>query len=98
MGSADACRNDCRPAHCGDGTVDSGEECDDGNYDACDGCAPDCTIETGFVCDPEDPPDLGVQAVAGRWDCLTRVHLEVLGPGVHSVAKEVYWAARRRML
>ena len=30
---------------CGDSTVDEDEECDDGNFDAGDGCAPDCTIE-----------------------------------------------------
>ncbi|MEE2787770.1 MAG: DUF4215 domain-containing protein [Myxococcota bacterium] len=30
---------------CGNGTTDEGEECDDGNPVAGDGCAPDCTIE-----------------------------------------------------
>src|SRR5262249_34535169 len=28
---------------CGDGVLDDGEVCDDGNNDACDGCAPDCS-------------------------------------------------------
>ncbi|MGK0358272.1 MAG: cysteine-rich repeat protein, partial [Bradymonadia bacterium] len=32
---------------CGDGAVGGGEECDDGNVDAGDGCAADCTIEPG---------------------------------------------------
>jgi cysteine-rich repeat protein len=31
---------------CGDGMVHIGEECDDGNTDASDGCAADCTWET----------------------------------------------------
>jgi cysteine-rich repeat protein len=30
---------------CGDGSLDPGEECDDGNNDDGDGCAADCTIE-----------------------------------------------------
>lgn len=44
---------------CGDGTVDIGEECDDGNLDPQDGCGPGCMIErcgdgvvqTGEACD-----------------------------------------------
>jgi cysteine-rich repeat protein len=31
------------PPGCGDGVVDSGEQCDDGNDNAFDGCLPDCT-------------------------------------------------------
>lgn len=31
--------------HCGDGVVQSGEECDDGNAAEGDGCRPDCTSE-----------------------------------------------------
>ncbi len=46
----DACRSDCRPARCGDGVADSGEECDDGNGTACDGCNQFCELETGTVC------------------------------------------------
>ena len=33
-----------------DGIREALEECDDGNALSGDGCAPDCTIETGFVC------------------------------------------------
>ena len=46
----DACRTDCLPAHCGDGAVDGGEQCDDGNLDACDGCDAFCDVEAGIVC------------------------------------------------
>ena len=46
----DACRTSCLPAHCGDGVVDAGEQCDDGNFDPCDGCSPTCVVETGVVC------------------------------------------------
>jgi cysteine-rich repeat protein len=30
---------------CGDGNLDPGEECDDGNFLDGDGCASDCTLE-----------------------------------------------------
>jgi cysteine-rich repeat protein len=38
---------------CGDGNVDPGEQCDDGNDNAFDGCLEDCT-----AVEPLDPPDL----------------------------------------
>lgn len=41
------------PPGCGDGAVDPGEQCDDGNDNAFDGCLPDCT-----AVEPLDPPDL----------------------------------------
>ncbi|MEM7151759.1 MAG: DUF4215 domain-containing protein [Myxococcota bacterium] len=40
-------------AGCGDGTVDTGEECDDGGTAAGDGCSDACVVETGYVCDGE---------------------------------------------
>ncbi len=40
-----ACRSDCAPARCGDGVIDTGEQCDDGNTVAGDGCDPLCQIE-----------------------------------------------------
>ncbi len=45
----DACRTDCRPPHCGDGVTDTGEQCDDANAIACDGCT-DCRIDVGLGC------------------------------------------------
>lgn len=41
----DACRTDCTPARCGDGVVDSGEWCDDGNTADGDGCSAVCVFE-----------------------------------------------------
>jgi len=35
---------------CGDGVLDGGEECDDGNGVSCDGCSSACTSEAGVVC------------------------------------------------
>jgi fibro-slime domain-containing protein len=37
-------------AACGDSTVSSGEQCDDGNTADADGCSATCQVETGFVC------------------------------------------------
>jgi cysteine-rich repeat protein len=35
---------------CGDGTVDAGESCDDGNRSDGDGCSTTCTVEACFAC------------------------------------------------
>ncbi|HET9989096.1 MAG TPA: DUF4215 domain-containing protein, partial [Kofleriaceae bacterium] len=61
----DACRNDCKPATCGDGIVEvpSSEQCDDGNTNDLDGCRNNCTFafcgdgaqDNGEVCDPTAP-------------------------------------------
>src|SRR5664279_3119569 len=44
------------PAGCGNGTLDSGEECDDGNNVSGDGCSMTCRQETGFVCPTPGSP------------------------------------------
>ena len=36
---------------CGDGIMDEGETCDDGNVEDGDGCAAVCSVEPGWVCD-----------------------------------------------
>ncbi len=36
-----------RQGACGDGALQLGEECDDGNTVSCDGCSADCRVETG---------------------------------------------------
>lgn len=38
-----ACRLDCTIPRCGDGILDGGEACDDGNTESGDGCSADCT-------------------------------------------------------
>ena len=38
------------PASCGNGVVDSGEECDDGNAAGGDGCTAACKSEGGVAC------------------------------------------------
>ncbi len=37
-------------AQCGNGVLDPGEQCDDGNVSDGDGCSSACTIEEGWVC------------------------------------------------
>ncbi|MEZ4293879.1 MAG: DUF4215 domain-containing protein [Polyangiaceae bacterium] len=44
---------DLSPVNCGNNLVDAGEECDDGNTDADDGCSATCTIEAGYDCQDE---------------------------------------------
>jgi sulfatase modifying factor 1 len=40
---------------CGDGELDEGERCDDGNVKNLDGCSSTCRIETGWSCDEGEP-------------------------------------------
>lgn len=49
----DACRTTCEFPDCGDGVIDSGERCDDGNTQSGDGCSADCMPEYcgNGVCD-----------------------------------------------
>jgi cysteine-rich repeat protein len=65
--TAGACRTNCLPAHCGDGMVDPGETCDDGNFVSCDGCSPGCTVEVGYTCgDGIRMPSCGEQCDDGN--------------------------------
>lgn len=48
--SAGACRQSCDPKICGNGIIEFGEQCDDGNTVGGDGCSPNCTVEGGFSC------------------------------------------------
>lgn len=40
----DACRTNCTRARCGDGVIDTGEECDDNNTVDTDSCRANCTV------------------------------------------------------
>lgn len=48
----DSCSDidECNIPFCGDGILDTGEECDDGNNDDDDGCDANCLIEAAPVC------------------------------------------------
>ena len=43
----------CCSGTCGDGIVDQGEGCDDGNQSAGDGCSAACQVEPGWTCQGE---------------------------------------------
>jgi cysteine-rich repeat protein len=57
MGFAGACAAD---AACGDTVIDVGEQCDDGNLDAGDCCAPDCQFELPNYSVPCDHGNEGI--------------------------------------
>ena len=44
-------------ASCGNGNLETGEECDDGNLVDGDGCSSTCKIEGGFTCTTQTNPD-----------------------------------------
>lgn len=46
----------CDPV-CGNGTVEPGEGCDDGNLTNDDGCSSNCTVEHGYTCNTTLVPD-----------------------------------------
>jgi cysteine-rich repeat protein len=45
---------------CGDGIVQAGEQCDDGNTDGTDGCGVTCQLELGFECPTPGAPCVAV--------------------------------------
>ena len=56
-------------AACGDGVMDVGETCDDGNTDNLDGCDASCDVEAGHVCVSE--PSQCAQTCATNGGVLT---------------------------
>ena len=82
FGDPEPCQPNCKTPACGDGIVDPGEECDDGNDVNDDDCRNDCTIPVcgdGIV-DPGEQCDDGndVNDDACRNDCT----IPVCGDGI----------------
>ncbi len=85
--SGNECRDDCTV--CGDGVLDAGEECDDGNNDNFDGCRNDCLLpicgdgilDPGETCDPPGSP-AGASGNDCRGDCT------VCGDGIQQAGEE----------
>jgi len=48
--SASIASSSTGPSLCGNGVVDPGEECDDGNNFYADGCSGECKVEPGWTC------------------------------------------------
>jgi cysteine-rich repeat protein len=64
-------------AVCGNGRVEPGEQCDDGNNAACDGCSPTCALERcgNGVVDCGEQCDLGPQNGAPGQRCDATCHV-----------------------
>ena len=82
------------PRSCGDGIIDTAEECDDGNTDDCDGCSSACHAEIGLVCGDGIPyPACGQSCDDGnlvdRDGCSATCALERI-PGGGSPSTECY--------
>lgn len=45
-----SCNNELAPSDCGNGEIDPGEQCDDGNRFIDDGCSNTCQIDEGWNC------------------------------------------------
>jgi len=52
------CNDSCHEMYCGNGVLDPGEFCDDGNWKSGDGCSPDCQLEYcgNGICEPNELP------------------------------------------
>jgi formylglycine-generating enzyme len=57
---------------CGNGAIETGEACDDGNLTPSDGCSDSCTVESGWtcsgnpsVCSPNHPSCAGLPKICG---------------------------------
>jgi cysteine-rich repeat protein len=61
-----SCSAELLPSDCGNGIIDAGEQCDDGNDFIEDGCSNTCQIEEGWQCTaptlPSDVPDHSFEA------------------------------------
>ena len=56
---------------CGNGAIEMGEMCDDGNLDSGDGCSSTCVLEGGFMCTPAMQDDAAACKETGNTgNCL----------------------------
>jgi fibro-slime domain-containing protein len=62
---------------CGNGNIEAGEECDDGNMANGDGCSSACKPEPGFTCVAELKPDTEPCVPAGSGDACLALKVQV---------------------
>ena len=76
-----------RVAVCGDGLVDAGEQCDDGDLDNDDGCSSTCTIEPDAQCSGEPSVCItGIPAVS-EWGLVAMTLLLLSGGTILLIAR-----------
>ncbi|MCY1059607.1 DUF4215 domain-containing protein [Nannocystis sp. SCPEA4] len=83
-GPGQPCESDCTRPSCGNGELDPGEECDDGNTYALDGCTDGCRLATcgdGLPTDDEEC-DGGPDNMFESWDCTPGCQLAACGDGM----------------
>ena len=66
---------------CGDATVETGEECDDGNTVAGDGCSPTCIVETSAMTTVDEVEPNGVSVSANVVPSLPALVRGAVSPG-----------------
>lgn len=71
---------DCRLVNCGNGTVDAGETCDDGNTDRFDGCSAECQTEQSFVMSSIELGDASVGCDFSGDGAVDNAFASALGP------------------
>lgn len=77
---------ECAPGDaCGNGVLEMGEGCDDGNVSGADGCGSDCRIENGNACNEMEPGLVGGDSCAGGLCSPDELCVPALtcGNGVH---------------
>lgn len=71
-GATIVCRYENTKSVCGNGLVQSGEQCDDSNTNDGDGCSETCQVELGWACNEEPSvctTNCGDEIVAGAEQC-----------------------------
>ncbi|MBT8054869.1 MAG: hypothetical protein KJN69_13335 [Gammaproteobacteria bacterium] len=51
-----SCTEELEPSDCGNGMIEQGEQCDDGNGFIGDGCSNTCQVDDGWACSTPIPP------------------------------------------
>ncbi len=104
------CRDDCTLRRCGDGLLDPGEVCDDGNLVTADGCRADCMSEetcgngvvdfaVGEQCDDDNLRNRDGCAASCLVESLAwRPQPQGATPSARGGAAMAYDAARRRVV
>lgn len=82
------CRPNCTVAGCGDGILDDGEQCDDGNDDEGDGCTNHCSLcGNGIVTAPESCDEGSFNSAAPDASCRLDCRESRCGDGIRDTGE-----------